>query len=389
MPKGTAHIPCPHCQGTNTKRHSILVLKRISLQGVEPKGVQRWFCKDCHKAFTPKRIEIGLSHYDLAVHEKAALLYFDEGASYRAVARALQRIGLKSIDAMRAWKLVQTLAANCKAPWQVSLELQPQWSGYLAVDGDSIKIASHRESAVLGVDIATLDIPHLILAEQENEANWLFFFLVLKSPLRYPFKGIVSDGDPAIENAIRLVCPTVPHQLCVKHFQDGLHRYLRYQSSHGSGSWREIQRLENAVQYCLYAKTLAEAKTHLAFITSDPGFKQFHLEDAIGKLQGNFERLTQHFSHPGLPRTSNVAEGLIRKLDRRINAMDSFGSHETAWNTLKMLTLYTRFRTLTDCRIPHTYRNGFCPLQLAGIDTSALNWIRFSQLSKNAYSNTV
>ncbi|MDP3012660.1 MAG: transposase, partial [Candidatus Subteraquimicrobiales bacterium] len=353
MPRGTIHQPCPCCQGTNTKRHDILVLKRITLQGVQPKGVQRWFCKDCGKPFTPKRPEAELQHYNLAVHEKAVMLYFDQGASYRAVAREFYRLGLKSVDAMRTWKLVQTMASNSKTPWQVSLELKPQWCGYIVVDGDSLKVGNHRESALLGVDIETLDIPHLILAEHEDIENWLFFFLVLKYTVGYPFKGIVSDGDPAIEEAIRLVCPGTPHQFCVKHFQDGLHRYLRYQSSHGRGTWREVQRFEDAVRRCLYTTTLEEARKYLLAIQIDPGFRKIHLEDGIRMLERNFERLAQHFLHPGLPRTSNVAEGLIRKLDRRLNAMDSFGSHETAWSTLKMLTIHTRFRNLTDCRKPN------------------------------------
>jgi len=62
------------------------------------------------------------------------MLYFDERASYRAVSRELRRLGLKSVDAMRAWKLVQTTASHCKAPWQVSLELKPNWCRYIAVD---------------------------------------------------------------------------------------------------------------------------------------------------------------------------------------------------------------------------------------------------------------
>lgn len=355
-----------------------MVLKKITLQGVQPKGIQRWFCKDCHKPFTPER-NTYVSKYNLEVHEKAAMLYFDQGASYRAVARELRRLGLKSVDAMRAWHLVKTLASNCKAPWEVSLELKPTWCGYIVVDADSLKVGNHRESALLGVDVETLDIPHLILAEHEDLENWLFYFLVLKYSLRYPFKGIVSDGDPAIASAVELTCPGIAHQFCVKHFQDGLHRYLRYQSSHGRGTWREVQRFEDAVHQCLYAKTLEEAKKLLTAIKIDPGFHKIHLEDGIQMLQRNFERLTQHFSHPGLPRTTNVAEGMIRKLDRRLDAMDSFGSHETAWNTLKMLTLHTRFRILTDCRHPHQHKNGFSPLQLAGVNTDNINWIPFGQ----------
>jgi transposase-like protein len=273
---------------------------------------------------------------------------------------------------------VQRLCANSKAPWEVSVELKPKWSGWLAVDGDSLAVGAHRESMLLGVDLEVLDIPHMILAEEENGENWLFYFLVLKH-IGYPFLGVVSDGEPAIEAAVSLVCPGLPHQLCVKHFQDGLHRYLRYDFDYRHGNRKEIERFEDLVRECLYASTLARAEERLAVVRSDWAFKRAHLHSAVAILEQNWNRLTQHFHHPGLMRTSNAAEGVIRKLDRRIDAMDSFAGHNTAWNVLKMLVMHTRFRVLTDCRGPNNHRNGFSPLQLAGIDMQHVNWIRFSQ----------
>ena len=379
MPRNLVKKQCAHCQGYNTKRHDILVIKKVTLQGIQQQGIQRWYCKDCRKPWTPEHSNTNNTKYTLEVYEKAVMLYFDQGASYRGVARELRRKGIRTIDAKRCWRMVQELASNCKAPWEVSVELNPQWSGYICVDGDSLKISNHRESALLGVDIKSLDIPHLILAEHEDLENWLFFFLVLKYPVKYPFRGIVSDGDPAIVSAADLVCQGIPHQFCVKHFQNAIHRYLKYQSSHGQGTWREIERFEEAVCMCIYARSLYESQEQLMAIKTDQGFHKIHLEDAIQMLERNFNRLTQHFIHPGLPRTSNVAEGTIRKLDRRLNTMDSFSSHETAWNILKMLALWTRFRVLTDCKNLNKHRNGFCPLELTGIDTHNINWINFSQ----------
>lgn len=387
MPRGTnIRKPCPRCGSLNTKRHDILVLKKVTLQGVKPQGVQRWYCKDCRRPFTPERSASETATYTLEIYEKAAMLYFDQSAAYRAVARELQRMGI-SIDAKQCWVLVQTLAQNCKAPWEVSMELRPKWSGFIGVDADHLKVADHWEAPILGVDIDTLDIPHLILAEHEDAPNWLHFFLVLKH-IGYPFQGVVSDGDPSIESAVRLVCPGIPQQLCVKHFLDGLHRYLRYKSSHGRGTWRIVERFETMAHDCLYALTLPEVRLRLTMIQVDPDFKRIHLEDAIAMLERDFDRLTRHFAHPGLPRTNNVTEGTIRKLDRRLTPMDSLASHQTAWNVLKMLTLHTRFRILTDCRPPHQHRNGQSPLQLAGIDTQQLHWIRFGQQPQRPVEST-
>lgn len=378
MPRGTIRKTCPTCQGTNTKRHSILVLKKVTLEGAEPRGIQRWYCKDCRKSWTPPHADSGLITHTLEVHERATMLYFDQGASYRAVARELGRLGIR-VDGKRCWSMVQRLASNCKAPWEVSVELKPKWSGWIAVDGDSLPLGTRRESALLGVDLEVLDIPHAILAEEENGENWLFYFLVLKHVVGYPFRGVVSDGDPGIEAAVRLACPGLPHQLCVKHFQDGLHRYLRYEFGYRYGNQKEIERFEEQVRGCLYASILPLAEERLTMIRADAGFKRARLDGPIAILEQNWNRLTQHFHHPGLMRTSNAAEGVIRKLDRRLDAMDSFADHGTAWNTLKMLLMHTRFRVLTDCRGPNRHRNGFSPLQLAGIDTRNMNWIRWSQ----------
>jgi transposase-like protein len=337
----------------------------------------------CQKPFTPERPEATRGRYEVSLVEQAVLLYIDQGASYRAVARELRRRGVPHLDAKRCWSLIQGVGAGCLSPWELSRQLRPQWSGYLALDGDSLRVGPRRELMLLGVDLETLDVPHLILAEHEDTENWLFFLLVLKHTLGYPFRGIVSDGDPAVEQAVGLVCPGVPHQFCVRYFQDGLHRYLRYQSSHGRGTWREIRRFEDLVHQCIYSSTLQGAARCLAAIKTDAGFRRIHLEDAIRLLERNFSRLTQHFLIPGLPRTTNVIEGLIHRLDRRLNAMDSFANHETTWNILKLLGAQLRFRTLTDCRHPYQHRNGFCPLQLANINTNTLNWIQFSKKTTN------
>lgn len=381
MPRKSAHVRCPHCQGLNTKRHGILAFRRITLQGVHLKGTQRWFCKECRRAFTPEPYRCVQAKYDLEINEKAVMLYFDEAASYRAVGRELSRLCSHRISGKRAFYLIQPLLQNCKSPLEVSLELCPQWSGFVIVDGDSLRVGKSRLSLLVGVDALTQDIPHAILADHEDMENWLHFLLVLRYEVHFPFKGVVSDGDPAIESAMELVCPGVPYQLCIKHFQDGLVRYLRYQSSHGRGTWREIDRFLEAVHHCLYAQTLEESCAFRDAISIDPGFKKIHLEDAISKLQTNFVRLTQHFRVPGLPRTTNIAEGTIRRLDRKLNTTDGFEVQESAWNTIKMLLVHYRFRAFTDSRTREN--NGLCPLQLAEIDTRNVNWIKFSQRSKD------
>lgn len=94
--------------------------------------------------------------------------------------------------------------------------------------------------------------------------NWSHFFLVMKYPIRYPLKGIISDGEPAIQEAREAVYPDVPWQLCVRHFEKELSHFLHYRFTQKRGYWREIDRFLKAVHRMLYARSFGEAKRYLS-----------------------------------------------------------------------------------------------------------------------------
>src|SRR5207245_10163181 len=118
--------------------------------------------------------------------------------------RDVGRLGIRVYGRL-CWRMDQQMTANCNARGDASVEPKPpQWSGWIAVDGASLPIGRIRESVLLGVDLRVLDTPHAILAEGEDVENGLHYFLVLKQ-IGYPFRGVVSDGDPGIEAAVKLV----------------------------------------------------------------------------------------------------------------------------------------------------------------------------------------
>lgn len=349
-------VKCPYCSSIDTKRHG----RTKSRKGISI----RWYCKSCKKAFTPRLGQIS---------KEGTRLYFDSGASYRSVGRKL------NTEAKTAYRKIIALGFNCKSPMETSLEFKPNWSGYLIVDGDSIRIASIRESLLLGVDAVTQDIPHAILAEHEDGLNFTHLLLVLKSPIGYQFKGIISDGDPSVQESIKVVLPGVPYQYCVRHFEKELYRYIRYQFTQKRGHWREADRFLESSRKLLYANNHETAHEYMLAISMDPGFKKAGLGPAINKIKVNFSDLTRHHFHPGMPRTSNIGEGVISRLDSKINQADGYKCHDTAWATLKMLIMRYRFKVFTDCRKKNKHKNGKSPLELSGVDVSKLNWIRFSQ----------
>ena len=84
-----------------------------------------------------------------------------------------------------------------------------------------------------------------------------------------------------------------------------------------------------------------------------------------------------HFDYPQLPRTNNIIEGIIDKLKHKITDCHGFTHRETAWNFIKMIIMNYRFHKFTCSRIER--HNGECPLELAGVDTRGINWIKLSQ----------
>ena len=360
MKHAKRRIRCRNCGSLKTKRHVKIATKK---QGQSKQHIH-WYCKDCHKTFFPWQNQL---------NQKMVKLYFENGASYRAVGHDL------GLNPLTAYRRVIHQGFNCKSPWEVSLELRPHWCGYLGIDGDSVLVGRKKQCLMIGADAYSQDIPHAILAEHEDGPNWTHFLLVIKDPIHYPLKGIVSDGDPAIQEARKAVFPEVPYQLCVKHFKDDLERFLCYRFTQRRGYWREIERFLKAVDCMLYAPAFALAQKYLEAILFDPGFKKAGLTEAIVHLREKFPLLTTHHSHPGMPRTNNITEGIISRLDSKINQADGYNYSDTAWATLKMLIMRYRFKKFTDCKKKNKHKNGKSPLELAGVNTSNINWVRFSQ----------
>lgn len=347
------HQRCPQCGGLKTRRN-----------GCTNAGKQRWVCCDCGQSFSP------------AVKQKttaAAKCYFEEQASYRSAGHAI------GLDGKHVWERIIDLGLACKSPAEVSVELRPSWCGYLLVDSDSICVGPKKEKLLLCADAYSQDIPHAALVEHEGAPEWVEFFTTLKEQVKYPLRGLVADGDPAIEAAWLKVFPDVPFQLCVLHYERGLKGFLKYRFTQKPGYWRETERFLEAVHRLLYASDLATAVCYRNAIEHDPGFRQASLDEPIANLKERFTQLVTHHSLPGLPRTTNIIEGIISRLDSKITASKSYKQHDTAWATLKLLIMRYRFKPFEACRKHNKHKNGKSPLQLAGVDTAGVNWVTFSR----------
>jgi len=300
---------------------------------------------------------------------KAAELYFTEEMAYRVVGRELK------IDPDTAWAWIQELGENCKSFEEVARELQPQWSGYLLADGKSLFVKGNEHALLLTGDVGTHDIPYASFHRSENAQTWASTLAVLRGPIRYPLQGLVIDGDLGLVKACTQVYPSAPLQLCVRHVESFLSYYLRYTLRIPEDKYQSFLHL---VHQLLYVET-KEQLEHFrqVYAARHKAFQRRGLTRALRIFESKFPYLWTHLDHPGMSRTNNIMEGIIRQLSRKITDTDGFETPEIAWNTLKLLIMNYRFHLFSCSRIPG--HNGFSPLELAKVKTHGINWVLFSQ----------
>ena len=88
------------------------------------------------------------------------------------------------------------------------------------------------------------------------------------------------------------------------------------------------------------------------------------------------EQIVPAFFEPHLSRSTNLVENFFRFIDRRITPMDRFQGEDTAQAMVKLILLWYRFHKFTNPSKPYWYMKGKSPLQLAGVKTSGLNWLK-------------
>ena len=295
-------------------------------------------------------------------------------ASYRNVAKTLH------ISKNTIFHELDFLGEQCKSFEQVAHELHPQWSGYVLIDGKTIYIKKDKAALLLTADATTQDIPVAGLYESENAANYKILLEQLRDDIGYPIKGIIVDGDPAVLTAISSEFSKIPLQLCIRHYDENLKRHFRY---YFHGITDGVPRFLDMVHEMLYVKnSLHLDQVYREYLDWLPFFYVTGLQSEVDRVESNFGRLWTHLQYPEMPRTNNVIEGIIRQLSRKIDDTDGFNSMRTAWNSLKLMIMNYRFKRFTCSRIKG--HNGKCPLQLAGVDISGINWVMFSKNKSEA-----
>lgn len=365
---------CIRCGSLHIRRHDLRSYREIDLTGVHYKAYQRWFCVDCGCAFIPERHQrADASPYQADVRERAAILYVEVGASYRAVVRELRRHGVNRVDAKKIWQWVQALAHQCSDAFTLSQKLKPRWTGWLQVDGDRLPGIRER-SIVIALDVGTRDIPCGFVGP-ESFASYRKLFEQLKA-LNYPLRGLTSDGADEIVKAGKAVFGKVIHQRCTVHVGRNLEDALRPHYATYAMRSREIQRFQQTYKSFVESPTWKEAKDWLRILYYYPAFQRLNILAARNLFLTMLPQITPAFFHPEMPRHTNVIENVFRFVDRRITPMDRFQSQDTAEAMVKLLLLWYRFHKFSNPSKAYWHMKGQSPLDLAGVDTRGLNWLK-------------
>jgi transposase-like protein len=364
---------CPHCKSLNTQKRGAYQTEALTIQGKRKRKIQRYYCHACRKSFSQGTGSKRTRRYEPSLIHKAADLYFNAESSYRAVGRQLH------VRPYQIFLWLNELGNNCKSFEEVACELSPQYSGYLVADGTTIFVKGDKNQLLLTADAESQDLPYAQLAHAEDYGSWRSTLLGLRDKIHYPARGAVIDGDPGLMRALKEVFPGIPIQLCVRHLHSYHVYHLKYQfQGHEEG----IEPFLDITHRLLYTNDSG----HLHYLLEEyNAMRNFLIESRLEAELLNFESkfgfIWTHFRYPGLPRTTNIIEGIIDQLKHKITDCHGFEYADTAWHCLKMVIMNYRFHKFTCSRI--NGHNGKSPLALAGVNTQGINWIKFSQ--KNAH----
>lgn len=393
----------------------------MGLRGTDRRLSQRYRCRSCGRTFTIQ--PSAGQRYASGLLGESVKRHIEDRSSFRVIAKRLSELLHRPFGRMTAHRALVHACRSCKTPVEVAKELQPQWEGWLHLDGKGIKLKGqpgYAWTAFLAQD-STGDMVHVALLEGgEQRVAIRDFLLVIRDQLHYPIRGVISDLSEEIGWAVRAVFPTVPHQGCLTHTFRLIDRHtnhlaIRHRLLRELRRWKErragtpilhrqspayevkIHQIRQSIVSIKRSHGIAlrlRRRARIWLLSPDPQAEEARwarFQRAGTSARFSQERslvqslrlyrtcLVTHLDHPHIPRTNNRIENLIKQLNRRLKTLEGFGTPQAALGYLYLWSIYHRFKPYTDCRHPHRRRNGKAPLECAGADLTGLDWFKFSQ----------
>ena len=88
---------CPNSRSINAHKHGFYRTRSLRSSRKRQRRIQGYYSLDCHKQFSERAKAKNIKRYEPSLILKAADLYFNTKASYRAVGRQLPVISLKEL----------------------------------------------------------------------------------------------------------------------------------------------------------------------------------------------------------------------------------------------------------------------------------------------------
>lgn len=360
---------CSHCHSLNTKRHGFIKRNPLTKRGRISTKTQRFYCKDCNRAFTADFSGKRRRHAPELIKE-AIVLSIENRLSLR---EAAAKLGV-SHQSIANW--IKEYGSKCMNSEQINQQLKPQWSGILGIDGKPIKLLDKEYVLLLAVDQVSQDPVHFNLVEAENHEQCQRFLLTIRDELRYPLQAVVSDMGKGrvFLKLIAELFPFIPHQLCVVHFLRYLHMFLP--RSKKSRYYHHNRFLRQVIAQIVLADNIHDAEELLRrLLAVKEHFTTPYQRKFIRSIEQHFDQLTAHHFNHHIPRDNNITENIIKQLNRKLKAAESFKSKTSAYSYMKLwfaFYKFKRFRASND-----SYRNGKAPLELALVSLPDKHWLDY------------
>lgn len=301
-------------------------------------------------------------------------LYVQGLPSYRVLSVLLeQRLG-RPVGRFTLNGWVDELGGRAKTPVEVSAALRfASWGGFLGVDGKAIFVAGEEASLLVGVDQATQDVVHAVVAETEGEEGFERLVREAVTVGGYPLKGLVSDAAPPFLAAHANYFARVPLQLCRIHASRRLDFDIPKAERSSDAPLRA--ELKDRVRAVLFAPDENTARELLgALLENRARYEGLGRRDTLAALEKRFALYMTHHRVEGMPADANITENVIKQVGKKLRLMEGFTSLGSAERFSRLLVGCYRFKRFTDsCRRDD---NGRSPLQLAGVDTEGIDWLR-------------
>lgn len=270
---------------------------------------------------------------------------------------------------------IEQLADRIPEQEAISHWLQPQRSGYYALDGTWLKYRGRDLVLLILFDVETLDVVSYCLAQEETAASYTKLIQLALPEISVDIKGLFCDGDPGLLKALKKHFNQTPIQLCVFHKYQRVGQLLPFVRARTTLD----KEIKERVEQVLFAESKVIAITKLQeleqFAREHQGYKK--LREIIGILKRNFDLLLTHFDHPEMSPYNNVLEGFNYIIKRRTRLMKGFKKPINIKRWLKLIMLDWRFHPLKESQFRS--RRNQSPLQLAQaqIPKKIYNWLSF------------